>query len=317
MTPDWLATMLRDPSAPLATADPADRLAATLDGFSLEVHARDAGEVAELEDMLAPGTDVHIASLTGQPLAPVLDACRLLKSAGMNPVPHVVARGFVSRAALESFLDSAAAQAGVEKVLLVGGDADRPAGPFASALDVLATGLLVKYDLREVGIAAYPDGHRLLSNATLIHALVDKLALGAAQGLTMQVFTQFSFEARSAVDWLARHRHEFGATPVAVGMAGPMRLANLLRYASRCGVAGTLRALTTHRDTTSRLFSEAAPDRQLAALAALRRTPPPGPLPTVHFFTFGALRHTLAWVEAVRERRVRFTADGGFDVLPR
>src|SRR6185295_9516324 len=97
----------------------------------------------------------------------VVSAVRAVRARGFEPVPHLAARGFADVTALSDFL----AAAGVRRVLLIGGDRDRPVGDFANAHAVIASGALQAAGIEEVGIAGYPDGHPRIPDAELDRAL--------------------------------------------------------------------------------------------------------------------------------------------------
>jgi len=66
-----------------------------------------------------------------------------LKRAGHFPMPHVGARHLQSAAQLER-LAGRLHDAGVDPILVIGGDRDRPAGPYDSSLAVMQTGVSPK-----------------------------------------------------------------------------------------------------------------------------------------------------------------------------
>ncbi len=90
--------------------------------------------------------------------------------------------------------------------------------------------------MRAIGIAGYPEGHPRIGAEALDRALTEKIAAAEATGLKVEIVTQFCFDPRAMLDYVARLR-AFGLDhPVRIGLAGPTSLAALMRYASRCGV---------------------------------------------------------------------------------
>ncbi len=106
----------------------------------------------------------------------IVAACVRLHRAGFVPVPHVAVRRLASFTQASDFLHRAVSQAGVERVLLIGGD-DSPVGPFRASLDVLGTGVLERHGLGHVSFAGYPEGHPAIDQRTLDAALQAKVAL--------------------------------------------------------------------------------------------------------------------------------------------
>src|SRR3954469_15276112 len=97
---------------------------------SLEMSPRDLHRAGEVAALLPADTCVYIPSLPGLPLSRTLDAVRALRSAGLDPVPHVSARRILDRDEFTHFLKKAAADHGVHRVLLIGGDEPRSKGPY-------------------------------------------------------------------------------------------------------------------------------------------------------------------------------------------
>jgi methylenetetrahydrofolate reductase (NADPH) len=226
-----------------------------------------------------------------------------LRRAGFGPVPHVTARAMVGFTQLNDFLARLAGEAGVEETLVIGGDLARPAGPFHSAFDILATGLFERHGIGRVGIAGYPEGHPKFGRRTLADALAAKLGLARQNGLRPQIVTQFGFEAEPILGFLGWCREQGIDAPVRIGLAGPASIATLAKFAVRCGVGRSLSALTSRHAAVARLLTETGPEQVIGELVAAEAA---GIAITgLHFFTFGGVRRTAAWIDQV--------AGGGFD----
>jgi methylenetetrahydrofolate reductase (NADPH) len=221
-----------------------------------------------------------------------------LRDEGLEPVPHIAARRLESRAALEEFMQGAA-HAGAHRVLLIGGDQSRPAGPYASAMDVLKEDVFAREGFREVGFAGYPEGHPRIEQGVLDDALSEKIALARAHGLDVSVVTQFSFAPARVAEYCASMARKHPALPVYVGMAGPTSTAALLRYAQRCGVSASLRALSGMGVAAARLVTHSDPMEQLAALAHHCESGGTGNVVGAHFFSFGGFRQTAEFVNHI------------------
>ncbi|MGE0255541.1 MAG: methylenetetrahydrofolate reductase [Alphaproteobacteria bacterium] len=287
---------MEEPSAIAAAPRAAAALPALLANVSLEVSTRRAADVEACRDGFAPGTEVYITSLPGDAPADTTRTAAALARAGLVPVPHVAARRLADAAAADALLARLAGEAGVTRALVIAGDTDTPAGPFASAASLLASGLFARQGFRAIGVAGYPEGHPRITDEALTAALGEKLALLAAQGIAAHVVTQFCFEATPIRRWLVAYAAAGHAAPVRLGIAGPAGLATLTRYALRCGIGSSARALARHGARFTRLAREATPDALLADLAAT-------PLPVaagIHLFTFGGVERTAAWLASAR-----------------
>jgi methylenetetrahydrofolate reductase (NADPH) len=300
-------------------ADVARRVAALAAGYSLEVSSRSARDLDACLTHLEKGSDVYINFIAGDDLGAKVRCAAALQASGFRPVPHIGARHLKSRAQLDDLLARLAGEGGVDRALLIAGDAAAPAGPFDSSLAVLASGLLQKHGFRAAGFAGYPEGHPQIAPAELKRALTEKLALAAERGIEPYVVTQFCFEPEAVTAWLAALRRDGIAVPVRIGLAGPANIATLVRFAIRCGVTNSIRALTGRADRFLRLVSDSAPDALVRGIAEAAETagadaPLLAGVAGFHFFPFGGVAKTARWANAVKRGRFRIAAGGGLDV---
>ncbi|HEX6723489.1 MAG TPA: hypothetical protein VF107_18115, partial [Burkholderiaceae bacterium] len=162
--------------------DTHDARAATLAGellanASLEVALREAGKLPEAAPLLPSGTCVYVPSLPARPLDLSLPVLAAIRAQGLDPVPHVAARRVASHGELERFLKQAVREHGVHRVMLIGGDESEAAGPWRDSVQLLASGVLGDAGVREIGIAAYPEGHPKIAQDALRRAFERKLEL--------------------------------------------------------------------------------------------------------------------------------------------
>jgi methylenetetrahydrofolate reductase (NADPH) len=284
--------------APAAASEVA-RIAAELVACgSLEMGADTPQDAHRIADLLPAGTPVYVNHLPRRRLADTLPALMALSEAGLEPVPHVAVRRIASRVEAESFLRQAVAKAGVRKILLIGGDLPDPVGPFAEAADLLRDDLVAQCGVAQVGLAGYPEGHPRIPTGTLTSALADKLGLARKLGLGAYVVTQFSFAPNRIVEYCADLARRAPDVPVYVGLAGPTSPRTLLRFAQRCGVSASLRALQAQGMGAVRLFTHVDPSDQLVALARHARSGSASNVVGVHLFSFGGVAATATWMNA-------------------
>jgi methylenetetrahydrofolate reductase (NADPH) len=263
---------------------------------SIEVSAR-GNYVGELVECCTLGAEVFLTWLPGDPLARQIATAAAIARAGFHPVPHVAARQFASEAELDEFLSRAAGEAAVTRVLLIAGDQQQVRGPFDASLKVLETGLLQKHGIQLVYVAGHPEGHPRVARDIMDEALKAKLLWGRHNGVAMRVVTQFCFEAEPVIEWLRRFESAFDE-PVRIGLAGPANPATLLKFAMRCGVGNSVRALQSQMGRFTRLLTETAPDAivdDLRRASAERRI---RAVPGFHIFPFGGIRAAMRWIEA-------------------
>jgi methylenetetrahydrofolate reductase (NADPH) len=275
------------------------RIAELVAAGSLEISPRELHKLGEVAALLPKDTCVYVPSLPGLPLARTLEMVSALRAAGLDPVPHVSARRVLDRGELEAFLKEAASRYGVHRVLVIGGDEPKAKGPFDDSLEVLRSGLLAEAGIREIGVSGYPEGHPRIAASLLASSFEEKVRLAAEQGLGLYVVTQFSFAPKRVVEFCAQLARSAPAVGVYVGIAGPSDPAALLRYAQRCGVSTSLRALKNLGTGIARLVVHTDPHEQVAALGGYLERRGAGNVVGVHLYSFGGAVRTASWM---RER---------------
>jgi methylenetetrahydrofolate reductase (NADPH) len=277
------------------------RVAELVATCSIEISPRDDFAGERLCELLDPGVTVfvnHPGSVTHHD---IVAACARLRRAGFNPVPHIAVRRLASFTQANDFLQRATAEADVNTALVIGGDPDHPAGPFPDALDLMASGLIERHSLREVAFAGYPEGHPRIATRALDEALRSKVALARQQGLEVFLVTQFGFAATPILRWTATLRDQGIACPVRVGVAGPATVATLAKFAVRCGIGASLRALARGHTAFARIVAETGPDGLIGALAAGEDSS--SLIDGLHVFTFGGVRRAAEWIRATAALR--------------
>src|SRR5262245_40827747 len=263
---------------------------------SLEMGADTPDDARRIAQLLPAGTPVYVNHLPNRDLGHTFKALVALREANLEPVPHIAARRVVSRAEARAFLERAVKLAGVTKVLLIGGDLPQPSGPYADAATLLAEDFVAGSGLTQVAIAGYPEGHPRIPTETLNAALGQKLELSRRNGLAASVVTQFSFAPNRIIEYCADLVRRAPGIPVYVGLAGPTNPVALLRFAQRCGVSASLRALQAEGMRAVRLFTHVDPTDQLVALARHARTGSASNVVGVHLFAFGGVARTAQWM---------------------
>jgi methylenetetrahydrofolate reductase (NADPH) len=275
------------------------RLSELVIGGSLEISPRELHRAPQVAALLPTDTCVYIPSLPGLPLARTLQAVAAIRAAGLDPVPHVSARRIRERDEFRDFLKKATAEHGVHRVLLIGGDEPRALGPYNDSVQVLEEGVLSECGVREFGVSGYPEGHPRISRAALEAALRRKVQLAGEQGLGIYMVTQFSFAPARVIDFCSGLARSMPDLPIYVGVAGPTDPIALARYAQRCGVSVSLRALRNLGTGIAKLVTHTDPRDQVVALARYARNREPSNVVGVHIYSFGGAERTAAWMREV------------------
>lgn len=279
-------------------------LAEMLRDYSVELAPGDSNLLDVAIERLPSRSLVSLTWIPGSdPMQMIASAARL-RHAGLLVMPHIGARHLRSLVELEQLAEGLMGEAGVDRVLLIGGDRATPAGPFDSSLAILRTGVFQRVGISRIAVAGFPEGNPHIPPQVLDQALAGKVEFARAEGLQLSIVTQFCFAAAPITAWLRRLRTQGIDVPVRVGLAGPASLVTLIRYAMRCGVGNSLHVLTENPS-----FAKALVDRgpeliirdMIAALSHDERSRLG--IAGLHFYLFGGLSKTLDWIDAVRTRR--------------
>jgi methylenetetrahydrofolate reductase (NADPH) len=288
--------MTQHPTPSAATAPEVRRISADLAACgSIEMGAHRPEDAIRIAELLPSGTRVYVNHLPRHSLEETLRAAIAVGRAGLDPVPHIAARRIGTREEAASFLRRFVGEAGVSKLLVVGGDTARPAGHYADALSLLRDGVVREAGIREVAFAAYPEGHARIATERLWSALSDKLAIAREQGLGSYVMTQFTFAPSRIVELCNRLQRQHPDVSVYVGLPGPTPPTSLVRFAQICGVSASLRAMTAQGMAAVRLFTHTDPVDQLHAIAQ-HTSGATANVVGIHVFTFGGIEPAAAWI---------------------
>jgi methylenetetrahydrofolate reductase (NADPH) len=269
-----------------------DAVQALLRSATLETAVKDISEIDGYASLLPAGTQAYVPWLPAFPYHHLVTVSARLARAGLVPVPHLAARRIPDAASAADLLARLVGDAGVQAVLLIGGDVERPLGPYDSAAAFLRSGLLQRHRVRKVGFAGYPEGHPGIPSAALDAALVEKIALADEAALEPFIVSQFCFEADAILAWIHGLRRRGIALPLRVGLAGPASMRTLITYGLRCGVGPSLRAIKSRGISLTRLVSHVGPEDIVESLSKSRLDERVG----LHFFTFGGVAATARWM---------------------
>jgi methylenetetrahydrofolate reductase (NADPH) len=282
------------------TTSTAPSVAEMLRGFSIEVNPKETKIVDACPARLDPGTEVFLTWIPGEDPMHTVPAAAQLRRAGLFPVPHIGARHTESQAQLAEFA-ARLAGAGVDRVLCIAGDRDKPAGPYDSSLKVMQSGLLQKNGITRIAVGAFPEGNPNIPDPVLAEALAAKVGFARQTGLQLSIVTQFCFQTEPIIDWLRATRRQGIDLPVRVGLAGPAGIIALTRYAMKCGIGNSVKVLT-EKPSFAKLLVDKGPEpliRELAeAVAAGGLSGTPLDIKGLHFFVFGGFNKTVDWINA-------------------
>ena len=268
--------------------------ASAIDGFSIEVTAKDAGQLPALAPRIPAETPIAIAYLPNEAMPARVEAARIVRDLGFEPMPHFSARRIESRDAFETYLAAVTDRAGVRRCFVVAGDPATPAGPFADSASLIATGAFEQSGIRAIGVGGHPEGHPNMTVDQSFAVLESKCGEIERRGMAPLIVTQFGFDADAVIRWLEQLRARGIDVPVRLGVPGPAGIKTLLRYAAVCGVGASTAVLRKYGLSLTALVGSAGPDRFVAALEDTLASC--GPV-RLHFYPFGGLARTLDWID--------------------
>ena len=287
-----------------ATASPG--IIELLRGFSVELNPGDSKTIQAAAERLDPGTEVSLAWIPGSNPMEMIAPAATLKRADHIPMPHVGARHLESAEQLRRLAEGLS-DVGVDRILIIAGDRDKPAGPYDSSLSVMQTGVFQRARISRMAVGGFPEGNPHIPDTILNEALAAKVSFARSEGLQLSIITQFCFKAEPVIEWVRGVRARGIDIPIRVGLAGPASLLTLMRYAVRCGIGNSLHMLTEN-PSFAKVLVERGPEPLIRGLAASIGEGDGRPLGIagLHFYVFGGFRKTIDWIDAERSLKARF-----------
>ena len=230
-----------------------------------------------------------VTATGGKGLEPTIETSVFLREKGYVVAPHVPARMVSGPKELDT-LAARLEAAGVDRLFVVGGDAEEPAGEFTDALGLLKSLEGRGHHFADIGIGGYPEGHALFAQKDIDRALVDKAPYAN------RVLTQICFDADTVTEWGSRVHDEGVNLPISAGMPGPVSRQKLMRISAGLGLGQSANFLKKQQNMFWKFFSPSGykPTKLIRGLVQnLAQTQ--GVISGFHIFTFNDLAKTEAW----------------------
>jgi methylenetetrahydrofolate reductase (NADPH) len=272
--------------------------------WSIELTPRETERFgAAVRDHLPSGTKVFITWLAGKEFAPSVAAAAKLRLYGLEPVPHLAARAIRDEATLADMLTRLRGEAGVRQALLIAGAVPQPKGCFEASIQVLETGLLEHYGIRDIGVAAHPEGSPDIPAPALEQALAEKNEYARRSGARLELTTQFCFDHAPITQWEKQARAAGNRLPITIGVAGLAGVTTLVKHARNCGVGSSIGVLLKQATKVLRLATAVDPSDLIIGLARAKGEDAGSAISRLHFFPFGAFEATARYAQALTEGR--------------
>ncbi len=240
-------------------------------------------------NVLEPRSYVAITCSPSKGVDVTLDAAERLAHRGFKVVPHVAAKMVRDVAHLREImrrLDDLP----ITSIFVPGGDAPKPIGEFACALDLLRAMAEFDHKFTEIGVAAYPEGHPSIPPDVLMEQLFKK------QELANYLVTQMCFDANVLAAWLRDIRESGVTLPAWIGLPGVLDRSTLIMTSLRIGVGDSLRYLRSRGRIALRLLKSSTyrPDELLAEMAPYLVEPIYN-IAGYHIYCFNQVERTQKW----------------------
>ena len=250
----------------------------------------------EAVDALPEKSRVSVTASASKGQQATLKLTEELIERGHHAIPHFSARLIKDRSQVKD-LAAWTKDNGVTSAFVVGGDATEP-GAYHDAHTFMQDLFGHDHNLDTVGVAAYPDGHPLISEDVRRDALFAKQDLLAEAGLRGYCSTQMCFDPTRIFAWRKAERIDGLTLPAHLGIPGAVERARLLTIGARLGVGQSLRYLRKNRRSMVKLLGSSAHDPSDLVEALSSQLAPLG-IVGLHIFTFNQVEATAAWQQAL------------------
>ncbi len=267
--------------------------------YALEVTGKGIAQVESARAEIPAGTQINIAFLGNETHLQRINAARIIRTCGFEPVPIISSRRLRSRQDADDLISALIAEAAPKRFLFVGGDPSAPVGPYTDSLELLKSGILDRSDIRNAGIVAYPEGHPKIDADTLWHSLKWKNAYLQSVGCSVEITTQFGFDSSAIILWLKRLRAEGIDAPVRIGIPGPADVARLLRFARQFGVVASTAIARRYGLSLTNLLQRVGPERFWDQLQSHMDKEDLG-IVLYHLYPFGGIAEGVRWMNGRR-----------------
>jgi methylenetetrahydrofolate reductase (NADPH) len=204
-------------------------------------------------------------------------------------IPHIAARTIRDKGHLKEILARLEALK-VESIFVPAGDAREPVGHYTDSLQVLRDMAEIGHNLKDIGIAAYPEGHPFIRDQQLMWYLKEK------QQFASYLVTQMCFDPLTLVNWLKDIKKAGITLPTRLGLPGVADMSKLISLSFQIGVGQSLKSLRKQKGLL-RKFISAKPYQPDALLDGLlpHLNDPDINIPRFHLFSFNDVERTEKW----------------------
>ena len=238
---------------------------------------------------LQPNSHVAVTCSPTKGVDETIELSEKLIAQGFQVIPHIAAKCVSGEKHLETIVKRLDALS-IESIFVPGGDRPEPIGEFNNAYDLLKALQKSGHNIKNIGIAAHPEGHPDVNEKILMEALEKK------KDLADYIVTQMCFDANILGDWLVRINQQGVHLPVWVGLPGAIERGRLLRTSLRIGVGDSLRFLRKKSQVAAELMKSSIynPDKLVTSISEYKDIADTN-LAGYHIFCFNQIEITEKW----------------------
>ena len=249
--------------------------------WSMEILPHNINDVTLIPEFV---NEVYITMIPGADFWESIEAANIIQAAGKQAIPHIAARSFSGPEELHKCL-SGLQNAGIKRVLLIGGGLTEPTGDYSSVMDLLKTGLFTEFGIDAFDFAGHPEGNP--DDPDSEYHLLEKLRWTADREISARIVTQWSLDAKKTNNWISDLREKGVSNPIHIGVPGPSTVKTLIRFAKVCGVKASTQVLRKQGLNISKLMFVNKPDKIISEL---------GGYDQLHLYPFGGIAKSAAWL---------------------
>ena len=249
--------------------------------WSMEILPHNISDVSLIPEFV---NEVYITMIPGADCRKTIEAANGIQAAGKQAIPHITARSFSGPEVLNKCL-SGLQDAGIKRVLLIGGGVPEPVGEYASVMDLLKTGLFAEYGINSFDFAGHPEGNP--DDPKSEYHLLEKLQWTKEREFSTRILPQWSLNSQKTNNWISDLREKGVSNPIHIGVPGPSTVKTLIRFAKVCGVKASTQVLRKQGLNISKLMFVNNPDKIISELSGYDQ---------LHLYPFGGIAKSAAWL---------------------
>ena len=129
-----------------------------------------------------------------------------------------------------------------------------------------------------------------------MEALHQKQDFAEKTGLNLRIVTQFGFDAAKFIDWTQDLQAAGITLPVHLGVAGPAKVATLIKFAAMCGVGNSLSFLKKRGGAMATMVKGFDPNDIVDPIEVHWLQSETTLIKQIHVFPFGGVKKSTAWL---------------------